>query len=154
MAEQAITQVNKQFEKTVLGPARSYAALVTEHAEALAGIQFDAAKAYTDLALKQVRAAADIRDAEGVKSYVAGQSDMARQVSDRVKKDVEKLASANQSFVRKTQKLTEDSVATGRKAAEESVATVRKAAEASGEAVQQTAEESAQTSRKAAAGAK
>lgn len=143
MAEQAITQVNKQFEKTVLGPARSYAALVTEHAETLASIQLDAAKAYTDLALNQVRAAADISDAEGVKNYVAGQSDVARQVSDRVKKDVEKLASANQSFVRKAQKLTEDSVATARKTAEEGVQTV-----------QRTAEEGAQTSRKAAAGAK
>lgn len=143
MTEQAITQVNKQFEKTVLNPARSYAALVTEHAETLAGIQFDAAKAYTDLALKQVRAATDIRDAEGAKSYLAGQSDIAKQVSDRVKKDVEKLASANQSFVRKAQKLTQDSVATAQKTAEEGVQTVQK-----------TAEEGAQTSRKAAAGAK
>ena len=143
MTEQTINQVNKQIEKTVLGPVRSYATLLTDHAETLAGIQFDAAKAYTDLALKQVRAAADIRDAEGVQSYVAGQSDAAKQFADRVKQDVEKLVSANQSFVQNAQKLTQDSVTTAQKAAEEGVQTVQK-----------TAEEGVQTARKAAAGAK
>ena len=77
MANETINRINEQFEKTVFGPARSYASIVTDHAEAVAGIQLEAAKAYTDLALQQVRAAADIRDVEGWKSYVAGQSEVA-----------------------------------------------------------------------------
>ena len=128
MANETINRINQQFEKTVFGPFRSYATIVTDHAEAVASIQMEAVKAYTDLVLQQARAAADIRDAEGWKSYVAGQSKVAEQFSARVKGDAEKLASANQAFVQNAQAAAEKNVATARKAAEEGVETVKKAA--------------------------
>ncbi len=128
MTNETINRINEQFTNTVLGPARSYASIVTNHAQAVTSIQLEAAKAYSELAFRQLRAAADIRDAEGWKSYLSGQSEVAKQVSARVKEDAEKLTSANQAFVQDAQAATEKNVATVRKAAEEGVETVKKAA--------------------------
>lgn len=128
MTNETINRINEQVEKTVVGPARGYASLVTDYAQAVSGIQLEAAKAYSELAFRQLRAAADVRDAEGWKSYVSGQSEVAQQVGARVKDDAEKLASANQTFVQNAQAAAESNVATVRKAAEEGVETVKKAA--------------------------
>ena len=128
MTNETINRMNEQVEKTVFGPARSYASIVTNHAQAVANIQLEAAKAYAELAFRQLRAAADVRDAEGWKNYVSGQSEVAKQVGAQVKNDAEKLASANQAFMQNAQAETESNVATVRKAAEEGVETVKKAA--------------------------
>jgi phasin family protein len=128
MANDTIKQFNEQFEKTVFGPFRTYVAAATDHVEALAGIQVEAAKAYTDVAFKNTRAALDIRDAEGLKAYVSNQPEVAKAFGERVKSDAEKVTAANQAFVENAQKVTQDSVASVQKAAEEGVQKVQKAA--------------------------
>lgn len=128
MTNETINRINEQFTNTVAGPARNYASIVTNHAQTVVNIQLEAAKAYSELAFQQLRAAADIRDAEGFKSYLSGQSEVAKQVGTQVKEDAEKLASANQAFVQDAQSATENNAATVRKATEEGVETVKKAA--------------------------
>ena len=46
-----------------------------------------ALRAYTDLALRQARQLGDIRDADGLKAFINGQSDVVREVSDRMAED-------------------------------------------------------------------
>ena len=128
MANDTLQQFGDSFEKAVFAPGRSYFAALTDHLEAITSLQIEAAKAYTEITFKEVRGALDIRDAEGLKAYVSSQPELAREFSERVKNDAERLTQANQTFMENAQKVTQDSVSKVQKAAEEGVERVQKAA--------------------------
>lgn len=128
MANDTMNQFSEQFEKAVFGPMRTFFATATDHAEKIAGIQVEAAKAYTDISFKNMREILEIRDSEGLKNYVGKQPEVAKEFGERVKADAEKLTAANQTFVENAQKVTQDSVATVQQAAEEGVEKVKKTA--------------------------
>jgi phasin family protein len=130
MANDTFQQINEQFESTVFAPMRRYFAAITDHAEAVTSLQVEASKAYTEVAFSNVRAALDVRDAEGFKAYVSKQPDVAKQFGERVKNDAEKITAANQTFVENAQKVTQESVEQVQKAAEDGVQKVQKAANA------------------------
>ncbi|WP_192034990.1 phasin family protein [Halomonas sp. YLGW01] len=117
MSNTSFDQVTQQFESLFFGPARSYAAMSLDYTEKLMAAQFDAVKAYSDLGLGQARAALDVKDAEGLRSYVEGQQKVAKDVGERVKADTEKVVAMNQEVVQQAQKLTEESVKSASKAA-------------------------------------
>nr|WP_298251186.1 phasin family protein [uncultured Halomonas sp.] len=100
----------QQFESIFFAPARTYASLAVDYSEKLANAQLDAAKAYTDTGLAQVRNLLNVKDAEGLRTYMEGQQKVAKDLAERMKGDAEKVASLQQDFVQQSQKLTEDSV--------------------------------------------
>ena len=110
-------QINEQFEKNVLGPAREVAKMGLEHVEKLASVQLEAAKAYSDMGVKQARAALDIRDQEGVKAYMENQQQFTQSFADRLKGDAEKVVALNQEFAEKAQKAVQDNVSNATQAA-------------------------------------
>ncbi|MBZ9559837.1 MULTISPECIES: phasin family protein [Modicisalibacter] len=109
-------QATKQFESLFFGPARAYAAMSIDYTEKLLSTQFDFAKTYSDAALSQARALLDVRDAEGMRTYVEGQQKVVKDLSERFKDDAEKVVSLNQDFAKQSQKLVEDNVKTASKA--------------------------------------
>jgi phasin family protein len=100
----------KSFEAMLLGPARTYAALSIDYTEKLLGAQLDSAKAYADTSLAQARALLDVRDADGLRNYVEGQQQFAKDVTERLKGDAEKVVSLHQDFFQQSQKLAESSL--------------------------------------------
>ncbi|MEQ5801997.1 phasin family protein [Halomonas sp. H10-9-1] len=106
-----------QFESLFFAPARAFAALSVDYTEKLVNAQFEATKAYTDTNLAQLRNLVQVKDAEGLKSYLEGQQQVAQELSERLKSDAEKVVALQQEFVQESQKLTEGSV----KQAQESV---------------------------------
>ncbi|GGX87776.1 hypothetical protein GCM10007160_13940 [Litchfieldella qijiaojingensis] len=122
MSNATLDQTTEQFESLFFAPARTYATLTLDYTEKLMAAQFEAAKAYSDVGLSQARAALDIKDAEGLRSYVEGQQKVAQDISERLKDDAEKVAALNQEFVQKSQKLAEDNL----KAASKSTAKAAK----------------------------
>ncbi|MBB3192170.1 phasin family protein [Halomonas cerina] len=96
--------------ESVFGPARAFAALSIDVTEKLVNAQFDAAKAYTDANLAQLRQLVEVKDAEGLRSYVEGQQQVAKDLTERLKEDAEKVVALQQDFVQESQKLTEGSV--------------------------------------------
>ncbi|RZU98400.1 phasin family protein [Spiribacter vilamensis] len=130
MASKTINQVNEQVETGVFAPMRSFFHTVTGHAEKIAGIQIETAKACTDMAFRNAYAALEIRDVEAMRNYVGKQPEVAQQFGERLKADAEKLVDAHKAFVEDAQKVTQDNVAQVQKAAE-------KAAEKGAEQVQE-----------------
>lgn len=98
------------FEAMLLGPARAYAALSIDYTEKLLGAQLDSAKAYADTSLAQARGLLDVRDADGLRNYVEGQQQFAKDVTERLKGDAEKVVSLHQDFFQQSQKLAEGSL--------------------------------------------
>ncbi|MFG6158331.1 phasin family protein [Halomonas sp. 1390] len=103
-------QFTEQFESMFFGPARAYAALSVDYTEKLVNAQLDAGKAYTDTGLAQLRSLMNVKDAEGLKSYMEGQQKVAKDLTERLKGDAEKVVSLQQDFVQQSQKLTEENV--------------------------------------------
>jgi phasin family protein len=106
---------NDQFQNSVIGPARAYAELALNHFEKLVSLQYDSARAYTDLGVQQTRAALEVKDQAGVQSYLQSQQKAAQAIGERVKGDAEKVASLNQAFVENAQKTAQAAAANGRK---------------------------------------
>ncbi|WP_422674258.1 phasin family protein [Billgrantia sulfidoxydans] len=100
----------KPFEAMLLGPARAYAALSIDYTEKLLTAQLDTAKAYTDTGLAQARGLLEVRDADGLRNYLEGQQQFAKDMAERLKGDAERVVSLNQDFVQQSQKLAESSL--------------------------------------------
>ncbi|MFG6136881.1 MULTISPECIES: phasin family protein [Halomonas] len=103
-------QFTEQFESMFFGPARAYASLSVDYAEKLTNAQLEAGRAYTETGMAQLRALLDVKDAEGLRSYMEGQQKVAKDLTERMKGDAEKVVSLQQDFVQQSQKLTEENV--------------------------------------------
>ncbi|MBE0490249.1 MAG: phasin family protein [Halomonas sp.] len=99
-----------QLESLFFAPARAFAALSVDLSEKLITAQLDAAKAYTDTSVAQLRSLAAVKDAEGLKGYMEGQQQVAKEMTERLKGDAEKVVALQQEFAQESQKLTESSV--------------------------------------------
>ena len=109
MYEEMLSKANVQFDQA-LEPARKFNSVVVDNLEKVARVNFEAAKSYADLTMKEVREALSIEDAQGLQKYLSSRGDVAKSVADRVKADSEKLAGINQDFVKEIQKLVEENM--------------------------------------------
>lgn len=97
-----------QFENLFFGPARAYANLNLDFTEKLVSAQLEASKSYAETSMTQVRALMDVRDAEGLRAYMESQQKVAKDLTERMKGDAEKVVALQQDFASKSQKLTEE----------------------------------------------
>ncbi|MCW4150648.1 phasin family protein [Halomonas sp. 18H] len=136
-------QITDQFESMFFAPARAYAELSMDYTEKLANAQLDAGKAYTDTGLAQLRSLMEVKDAEGLKSYMEGQQQVAKDLTERLKGDADKVVALQQDFVKDSQKLTEENVKQSQKLVEENVGKTQKAAESKAKQATDTSAKSA-----------
>lgn len=99
---------NEQFERLLTGPTRAFFGLGVDHMEKLVNIQLAATKAYTELGLRQVRAALAIREPKDLESYVQCQQEVVKTLGERVKGDAETVVALNREFAEKAQQLTQE----------------------------------------------
>ncbi len=108
MSNQSLNQVNEQMEKFLVAPGRAYAEMAVDHLTKLVDLQFEAGKAYADVAMGQMRAALDIKDVQDFTKYVEGQQKVVRELGDRMKDDTQKVVAMSQAFVQDAQKLGQE----------------------------------------------
>lgn len=102
-------QFNEQFERLLMGSTRAFMGLGVEHMEKLISVQLEATKAYTELCLRQARAALEIREPKDLESYVQGQQEAVKTLGERVKGDTETVVALNREFAEKAQQLVQKS---------------------------------------------
>lgn len=103
-------EMTQQFDNMFMAPMRAYMALSVDYTEKMINAQMDASKAYVDTGIAQMRQMMDVKDAEGLRTYMEGQQKVAKQLAERVKGDTDKVVSLQQDFIQKSQKITEDNV--------------------------------------------
>lgn len=136
-------QITDQFESMFFGPARAFAELSVSYTEKLFNVQLDAGKAYSDTSLAQLRNLMNVKDAEGLRGYMEGQQQVAKELTERLKGDAEKVVALQQDFVQQSQKLTEENVKQSQKFAEENVKQTQKATESKAKQATDTTAKSA-----------
>lgn len=117
-----------QLESVFFAPARAFAALSIDVTEKLVNAQLDATKAYADTSLAQLRSLVEVKDAEGLKSYLEGQQQVAKDLTERLKGDAEKVVALQQEFVQESQKLTEGNVKQAQEGLQQATRSVEEAA--------------------------
>ena len=127
-----MTKDTKQFDTAQLdsvffAPARAFAALSVDFTEKMVTAQLDATKAYADTNMAQLRKLVEVKDAEGLKSYMEGQQEVAKELTERMKGDAEKVTALQQEFAQESQKLTESTVKKAQESAEQATETASKA---------------------------
>jgi|TARA_R100001369_G_scaffold72437_1_gene100547 phasin family protein len=103
-------EMTQQFDNMFMAPVRAYMALSIDYSEKMINAQMDASKAYVDTGIAQMRQMMEVKDAEGLRSYMEGQQKVAKELAERVKGDTDKVVSLQQDFIQKSQKITEDNV--------------------------------------------
>lgn len=103
-------EMTQQFDNMFMAPARAYMALSVDYTEKMINAQMDASKAYFDTGVAQVRQVMNVKDAEGLRSYMESQQKVAKELAERAKGDADKVVSLQQDFIQKSQKITEDNV--------------------------------------------
>lgn len=114
--DEILNKTNAQFE-TYMAPARKVSSLVIEHFAKVSEFQLEAFKAYSDLSVEQLRAAAKVSDAKSLQDFLSNQSKVAKTVSDKLNEDASTLAGFGKDLTAELQKLTQENVATVSKAA-------------------------------------
>jgi len=102
---------SESAEKFV-APMRELVGLNVDYLEKVADLQLDAVKAYSDLGIKQLRAATSISDVQGFQDYVKAQGDTVNTLSKRVQDDAQKVVSLSKDYADKAQKLAQTNAAT------------------------------------------
>lgn len=110
MSKATTDKTAERLEGLFIEPARAYGSLTLEYYEKLTSTQLDAARAYADLSLAQIRAWLEVKDPESFKKVVEGQPQVAQELGARVKDDAEKLISLSQEYLQKGQKLVDESI--------------------------------------------
>ena len=103
-------EMTQQFDNMFMAPARAYMALSVDYTEKMINAQMDASKAYFDTGVAQMRQVMNVKDAEGLRSYMESQQKVAKELAERAKGDADKVVSLQQDFIQKSQKITEDNV--------------------------------------------
>ncbi len=117
MSNETLNSINEQIQKLVLAPTQAFVSLSVDHAERLASLQVETANDYLELGFKQLRAALDIKDPQGLQAYVEGSRKVAENLGERVKGDAEKVVSLQREFAERAQKLAQQNVSSFSQAA-------------------------------------
>ncbi len=117
MSNATINQANEQFQSLFGEPARAFAELTVNHMESVVQTQVEASRALSDLSMKQVRSALEVKDPKDVQGFFQGQQEFLKAMSEQVRGDAEKLVELNRKFAEEAQKLGQQSTQEASKAA-------------------------------------
>lgn len=83
MTKEMLTDISDKSRK-LFEQAGKINQLMMSNVEKAADVQMQALRAYTDLALRQAKQLGDIRDVDGLKAFIDGQTDVVKEVSERM----------------------------------------------------------------------
>ena len=106
----ATEKTTQQFESILVAPMRAYAAKTLDYYDQMLSAQVDAARAYSDFSVAQMRTWLDVKDTDSMKKAAESQQKAATDLMERFKGDAEKMSALSQSFFQDSQKLAEDSL--------------------------------------------
>ena len=96
--------------KGVLEPVHKLNQQAIAAIEKLATHQINSLKTYTELGVSQLKAVAEVRDVEGLQNLVSKQTDVLREVGDRLMSDFKAISQMGVNFISHSTKVGPESV--------------------------------------------
>lgn len=94
----------------LLTPVRTLNALAIANIEKMVDLQLTSARKYANMALESAKAAAAVKDIEGVKAFSASQVEILRQSADNWVADSKVIAELSKEFGTKAQAVVKESM--------------------------------------------
>ncbi len=110
MYEDILNKTGAQFENLV-APARKLNSVVLEHVAKVSEFQLEAAKAYSDISLDQLRSLTQVTDAKSLQDFVSKQTNVAKTVGEKLNQDANTLAGFGKDLTAELQKLAQENIA-------------------------------------------
>ncbi len=107
MQENVINAFTEQA-KTMFAPASKFNGLMVESLEKMAEFQINAIKAYTDIALGQMKKAAEIKDVDTLRTFSSSQAEAAGTINKKVIEDAKVLTEMATDFKEKVESIMEE----------------------------------------------
>jgi len=101
------TNMNEQFEKYIT-PVRELNALAIANIEKIADLQLKYIEDSFKAGVEQMKSAATVTDAEGLKSYVNAQVAVSKQFTERTMEDSRAVAELGNSYASEVQKVVKE----------------------------------------------
>ncbi len=109
MYDELFNSANVSMERFAK-PARRFQSVVLDSMEKLAQQQFEAARTYADLGLKNLREGLSVKDVKGFQEYVQGQQAVVRDVTERLQDDAKAFVRIQEEFGNEVRELFEENV--------------------------------------------
>ena len=109
MNDKVLASFKEQSEKLV-APMVEFNRLNVASFEKLANLELQSLRAVTDLGLAQLKFAAELRDADGMKVFAEQQSDFVRRLNEQLVEDGKAVVEIAKSYNADLQKLAQESV--------------------------------------------
>ena len=110
----AFTEQAKSFS----APLAKFNSLMVENMEKMTEFQLKTIKSYADLSLGQVKNAADVKDAESLRSFSSAQAEVAATVNKKIMEDAKSISEMATDFKGKIEAIWEEARPTAPKAAD------------------------------------
>ncbi len=114
MYTEAFKSFTDQAEKT-LTPLTRFNKLMAKNIEQLTELQLNAVRAYSELGVNQIKAAAEIKDVTSLASFNSHQLATMAKVSEQVSEDSKKMQDLAQEFKNELDNLVSENVDTAKK---------------------------------------
>ncbi|MCA8908292.1 MAG: phasin family protein [Rhodospirillaceae bacterium] len=108
MTEQPFDHLKDQFKdqtEKFLGPTRELNKLTLSKLEQLASMQLASLRDYTEMNMRQLRAATDISGPQDLQDFFAKQQDFLKTVGEKLAGDAQAMASIGREFAEEAQKI-------------------------------------------------
>ncbi|MCP1674649.1 GAF domain-containing protein [Natronocella acetinitrilica] len=107
-----------QFDRLLFGPVRALAGLSLVYSELLLQSQVDAARACSEISIRHLRGALEIRSRDDLRAFLDGHVDLANSVRAQAVDEAENLQRLHELYAEQLRKLTDVSVTQWRQAIE------------------------------------
>ncbi|MCC5810152.1 MAG: TIGR01841 family phasin [Ectothiorhodospiraceae bacterium] len=111
MYDDIIKQANSQLEQFI-APSRKVSGLYVDYFAKLTAYNLEAAKAYSDLSVEQLRSLSKVSDVKSLQSFVDSQTKTAKTISEKLSQDANTLAGLGKDFSAELQKVAQENVTT------------------------------------------
>jgi len=94
--------------KTMYAPMSKFNTLFVDNMEKMTEFQLSAVKSYAEMGLDQMKKAADVKDAEGMRAYTAAQAEVASAMNKKIMEDAKAFSDMAMEFKSQVEAIMEE----------------------------------------------
>ncbi|WP_028292738.1 phasin family protein [Oceanobacter kriegii] len=94
--------------KTMYAPMSKFNTLFVDNMEKMTEFQLSAVKSYAEMGLDQMKKAADVKDAEGMRAYTAAQAEAASAMNKKIMEDAKAFSDMAMEFKSQVESIMEE----------------------------------------------
>ena len=110
--QESILNAFTEQAKTMYAPMAKFNSLFVENMEKMTEFQLNAIKSYSEMGMEQMKKAADVQDADSMRSFTATQAESASALNKKIMEDAKALSDMAMDFKTQVETIMEEARST------------------------------------------